>query len=332
MTGYREQLARALRAVAVTSPTSYAWFGNRSRPLPRAVISALPPGAARVYLVGALERELYRSFYSQGKPVPVKPGRAVAARPDAAFVEALSRANCGAGGWEPGWRVEGVEHGIVRVERGGLRVRARAADCRVVGGPHRAGAPVSLRRPKELGPGSPGFYTALGDAELPSRREDIEVRVYFNVTAAGAAPVVALCTSLLNEARVPFNLKVVDHPTGFARCDAAVLYLERGCFVQARRSLLAIASECAASLRGDAPAFAKPLTVGLAVGEHRPSLGGSFGSSRCRLIAEGVVAAHESGAGRLPDRIDAVASRFADHGLDIDVPYLAPRSTARYEL
>lgn len=332
MTGYHEQLVRVLRAVTVTSPTSYAWFGNGSRPLPRAVIAALPPDGARAYLVGALERELYRSFYSQGRPVPVRPGRAAAARPDDAFVEALSRANCGAGGWEPGWRVEGVEQGIVRVERNGLRIRTRAADCRVVRGPHRAGAPVSVRRPKELGPGSPGFYTALGDAELRSHRDDVEVRVYFNVTAAGAAPLVALCTRLLNEAKLPFNLKVVDHPTGFARCDAAVLYLESGCFAAVRRSLSAIASECAPHLRCHPPAFAKPLAAGVAVGEHRPSLGGSFGSSRCRLIAEGVVAAHESGGGRLGDRIDTVARRFADHGLDVEAPYLAPRSTARYEL
>jgi hypothetical protein len=54
--------------------------------------------------------------------------------------------------------------------------------------------------------------------------------------------------------------------------------------------------------------------------------------SRCRLIAEGIVAAHERGASRLCDRLDAVAHRFAESGLDLDVPYLAPGSSDSYEL
>ena len=68
---YREQVALALRVAAVASTTSYSWFGRRSRPLPAAVRSALPAGAARAYLVHELEGVLYRSFYSQGAPIPV---------------------------------------------------------------------------------------------------------------------------------------------------------------------------------------------------------------------------------------------------------------------
>jgi hypothetical protein len=332
VTVYREQLARALRAVAVTSSTSYSWFGSRSRPLPRPLIAALSPVTVRAYLVDALQRELYRSFYREGRPVPTRPDRGVPARSDHAFVRALSGANTGSGGWEPGWRVERVERATVHVERGGLHVRARVADCRAARGACTAGTRVSLRRPKELSASSPGFYLALGDAALALSRDDIEVRVYFHVTAAGAAPLVAACTRLLNDAQIPFSLKVLDHPTGFTSCDAAVLYLEEAGFARARGSLSAIASACAPHLRGDPPAFTKPLARGLSVGEHRPSLGASFGTGRCRLVAEGVVAAHERGEGRLPDRVDAVARRFADQGLDIEVPYLAPGSSALYAL
>jgi hypothetical protein len=193
--------------------------------------------------------------------------------------------------------------------------------------------PVCLRRPKELCATSPGFYIALGDAALALGREDIEVRVYFNVTAGGARPLVASCTRLLNDAQIPFSLKILDHPSGFTRCDAAVLYLEHGGFDRARGPLSGIASACAPHLRGEPPAFTKPLAPGVSVGEHRPSLGASFGTSRCRLVAEGIVAAHERGEGRLADRVDAVARRFADQGLDVEVPYLlAPGSSGRYAL
>jgi hypothetical protein len=332
MTAHREQLERALRAVAVTSPTSYAWFGSPSRPLPRDVTAALARSTVRDYLIERLQRELYRSFYSQGRPVPMSPDRVVPTLPDHAFVEDLSRANTGAGAWESGWHVETVERGTALVARDGLSIRARVSDCRALRGPAAAGDPVSLRRPKELGVGSPGFYTALGDAEPARSSDEVEVRVYFHVTAAGAAPLVAVCTRLLNDAGVPFDLKVVNHPTGFSRCDAAVLYLEDGGFARVHSALGTIASACAPHLRSDPPAFAKPLARGVAVGEHHPSLGASFGAGRCRLLAEGIVAAHERGRVRLEERMDAVARRFAEHGLDVEVPYLAPRSTDCYEL
>jgi HopA1 effector protein family len=329
---YRDQVAGALRAVAVTSPTSFAWFGSGSRPLPRAVVATLPAATSRRYLIDALQRELYRSFYSQGRPEPARPDRGVPARSDPEFVQALSLANCGSGGWETGWRVERVGRGIVQVERDGLSVRARAADCRAHGDPRKVGARVSLRRPKELGADAPGFYMALGDVAATERRVGVEVRVYFNVTAAGAAPLVEACTRRLNAERIHFSLKVLDHLTGFTRCDAAVLYLEPGDFGRARESLSAIASACAPYLRSEHPAFTKPLARGVSLGEHLRSLGGSFGSSRCRMLAEGVVTSHERGDERLADRVEAVTRRFAESGVDLDSPYLAPGSSGRYAL
>jgi hypothetical protein len=332
MNGYREQVASALRAARLTSPTSFAWFGVRSRPLPREVVAALPRSTARQYLIDALGRELYRSFYSQGRPVPARPDGGVPARSDQAFVEALSRANTGAGGWEPGWRVESVERGTVHAERNGLHVRARASDCRAVVEPCKAGTLISLRRPKELRARSPGYYIAVGDVDLTLGPDHIEVRVYFNLSPAGAAPLVAACTRSLNDADIPFSLKLLDHPTGYLRCDAAVLYLAQSDFGRARSPLSVIASACKPHLRGEPPAFTKPLAPGISIAEHHPGLGASFGSSRCRLVAEGIVASHERGEGRLSDRVDAVARRFAYHGLDIDAPYLAPGSTERYDL
>jgi hypothetical protein len=332
MIDYREQLASGLRAVAVTSPTSFTWFGNPSRPLPRAVVSALPPATRRQYLVDSLQGELYRSFYIRGRPVPTRPDSDVPARPDEAFVEALSLANAGAGGWDPGWRVEDVEPDVIHVARNGLHVRARAADCRVANGRCKRGTLVSLRRPRELAAYAPGYYIALGDAALALGRDDTEVRIYFNVTAAGAGQLVAMCTRLFNDARLPFSLKVLDHPTGYVRCDAAVVYLEDSGFDQARGALSAIASACATHLRDVPPAFARPLAHGVSVGEHCPRLGASFGTSRCRLVAEGIVAATQNAEGRLSDRLDAVARRFADCGLDIDSPYLGPGSSRGYAL
>lgn len=328
MTGHRARLADALRAVTVT-PTSYAWFGRRSRPLPPDLRAAVGSDVARASLVEALQRELYRSFYTQGRAVPESPERGAPARPDREFASALSAANAGAGAWQPGWRVQTWKGDTAVVARDGISVRAPVADCRTDGRSLAPGAWVSVRRPKELEAASPGFYIALGDRR-PEEGE--ELRVYFHVTAAGAAPLVAACTSVLNAAAIPFVLKVVDRPGGFTRCDAAVLYLQPGGFGSARRSLASVAAACAPHLRPGVPAFTKALAPGTAVAEHQPELGASFGTGRCRLVAQAAVEASELGEAGLDERLETVARRFAGHGLDIDRPFLAASSATRYAL
>ncbi len=325
MIAYRDQLADALRALTVALPGSYAWYGVVSR-APRS--ASATPDAVRDHLVAGLAHELYRSFYTRGRPEPRDPARIGPARSDPDFVRSLSAANQGTGGWEPGWRIDAAQDDVVRLSGRGLRVRAPAADCCPGRGPLRVGAPVRLRRPKETA--SAGFYAALGDAARSRRADDVETRVYFNVTPAGAPALVSVCTRLLNGAAIPFELKVADHPAGYDRCDPAVLYLDEGGVERLAGLMPAIFSACPSHLRPRAPAFTRPLVPGVAVGEHRPALGGSFGSFRCRLVAEGVVAAQRRGTTALPERLDAVAARFADHGLDLDLPYLAPRSTARH--
>ena len=326
MIGHRDQLADALRALTVTPPDAYAWYGVGPRP-PPPVVSPPAPDALRDHLVAGVAHELYRSFYTRGRPEPRDPARTGSARADPALVSALSAANDGAGGWEPGWRIDAVEDGVLRLAGGGLRVRAAIADCRPEHGPHRVGAPALLRRPKETA--AAGFYVVLGDAARPRRADDVETRLYFNVTPVGAVRLVSVCSRLLNAAAIPFDLKVADHPAGFDRCDSAVLYLgEPGC-ERLAAFMPPIVSACGSHLRPRSPAFTRPLLPGVAVGEHRPALGGSFGSFRCRLVAEGVVAAYEQGATGIRGRLDAVAARFADHGLDLDLPHLAPRTAAR---
>jgi hypothetical protein len=173
---------------------------------------------------------------------------------------------------------------------------------------------------------------AFGDVEPVVDAGGIEERVYFNVGAEGAVRLVARCTRLLNDAGIPFDLKVVGDPRAAARCDAAVLYLERGGFRRARERLRAIVTDCGAHLGGDPPALTRPLAPGVSVGEHALGSGVSFGASRCRLLAEAIVAADERGITALAGRLDTVARQFAEQGLDVDAPYLAPGSAEHYAL
>jgi hypothetical protein len=76
-------------------------------------------------------------------------------------------------------------------------------------------------------------------------------------------------------------------------------------------------------LRSGVPALTLRLAEGVAVA-HDPPGGSSFGLHRCRLIAEGLLRAHERGLRSLEDRLDAVIERFREAGVDPDRPYLSP--------
>ena len=333
MSVYREQVAAALRAVRVTSPTRFAWFGNPSPALARAVRDELSPAAARAFLVRRLTQELYGSFYLRGAPRP-QVQHDDGGGGDAAFVAALSAANAGSGGWGREWRVvEVAAGGEVVAERDGLRLRAGAADYRALGqGPPAPGSSIRTRRPKGLPAASPGFYLAHGDADARPEPAAVEVRVYFNVTAAGAVALLSAATRLLNEEEVAFALKLVDHPARYSRCDSAVLYLQDGDFARARAPLRALVDACAPHLRRATPALTKALAPGVGVGENRSAVGASFGLGRCRLLGEAIADAHEQGLRALGDRIAAVARRFELAGLDLDVAHLSSNARDDYDL
>jgi hypothetical protein len=332
-TAFRDQVADALRAVRVTSPTSYAWFGRPAAPLKRGLRAALAPRAAREYLVARLEQELYRSFYLPGAPYAQAAATAFVDE-DPAFVAALSSANAGGGGWGHGWRVvEVAGDGTIVAERDGLRLRMDACDYRGGdGGALAPGASVSASMPKEHRLASPGFYLTRGSAAAAVDPAAIEVRVYFNLTQAGAVPLLAAATRLLDEHGLAFTIKLVNNPARYVRCDAAVLYLDEGAFATAREALRAVVAACAPHVRAETPALTKRLARGVGLGEHRAQLGPSFGVGRCRLIAEAIVDAHERRLTALDDRVDAVARRFALRGLDLDRAHLVSDAVDDYVL
>jgi hypothetical protein len=312
---YREQVATALDAVSIRGPTQYAWLGRRSKRLSALVNGALDDAERRRYLVSSLREELYFSFYCHGGPVVARWGESQPVSSDPRLLELISQANSGQGTWEPGWTVRRVEAEEAIVSTSRLRVRIAVADC---DGEVRPGAVVRVRLPTQLPFLSPGYWTILGDAPAPSLPAR-EVRVYWDITREGAPALVGALTSRLNGEAVPFRLKIADHPFRLDRCDAAVLYLEAGVFRQLRATLGEVATAMVAHLRPEIPVFTLELAPGVGLAED--DTGESFGVRRCALLADGIVRGHEQGLTGLGERIDAVATRFAEDGLTIDAPY-----------
>lgn len=331
MSRYRDQVAAALGAVTIRGDARYTWLGRLSRPLSARLEAAMEPSERRSYLLHCLRGELYSSFYRHGRPVPARWGEPKAVSCDPLLVSSMSDANSGRGGWEPGWTVERLDGDDAVVATHRLRARVAAHDCRPLAGVLAPGAPVSIRVPGELLALSPGFYTALGEVMTEHAPARSAVRVYWNVGRDGAPALVRALTSRLNGAATPFRLKVADHPSRLTSCDAAVLYLSGDAFLALRETLARVAAELRFGLRPEIPAFTLRLAPGVGLAENN-SAGESFGASRCALLAEGILRAHERGAVAARAQIDAVAARFAEAGVEIDAPYLEPSLAGRHVL
>ena len=109
----------------------------------------------------------------------------------------------------------------------------------------------------------PGFYLALGDQPEDDGRDNAEpeqeVRFYWHLTLDAAVTFMAAATSLLNESRLPFRLKVLSDPGAYHRADAGVLYVHSRDTCRIAPILTRIYSAVADGLRPDVPLFAKRL-------------------------------------------------------------------------
>jgi hypothetical protein len=320
VTRYERQIAEALAAVSIRGPANFAWRGLLEPGIAAALQTSMEPAALRVYLCDALRDRLRRSWYCHGQVTPARHGGGAAFVADQALLAALRAANTGRGTWQPGWRIERIEDGAAVACDGTLRARIPRADLRMGDGDAAA-----VRMPKQLDRYAPGFTMILGDADLD--RGDQQVRVYWHVTASGAAPLVRMLTRALNGDGVSFECKIVGHPIEFQRADAAVLYLPAAAFTATRSTLLALAAEARPHLRAAVPALTLELApgVGLAEGTRRAE---GFGALRCALLAEAIVRARE----RAGPSAASVAEVFAEAGVDPGAPYREPAFAGRHVL
>lgn len=314
--------------------------------VPRA--DADPPAARR------LAEEIYARLYTRAGPLRDPESDPAARRQHLAL---LSRANQGRGTWEPGWTVRAVEpDGRLSVLKDGLAFWVGPDRVRRTG-EIAPGACCQVWVGKELKELQPGFYIAIGDGSQGSQgsagspgskgsqgsrrneggeggeggEEEREppVRLYWHLTAAGAASWMARLTGLLNAAGIPFRAKALSDPGSYRRADAGVLYLAPDRYEAARRAVAATYREIRGELRPAVPLLARRLAPGLAVAED-PGNGESFGQHRCRLVARGLWRAFEAGRAGAAERLESVVAELRREGLDPCRPHLGPGSAAVY--
>jgi hypothetical protein len=316
---------QALEALAVESTRAYAWLGQRFQ-----VESPDSDGPReRRALVHALTERLYADFYCPGGVAPPAEDLAQPHQPwPSEAVSAFSEANVGRGCRDEGWIVRDIGEDAIVVEKDELRLWAKPSELMPPAAPARVGDSVAVVLPREAIGSRTGFYTAYGDAgsaEVPGGA-GVD-RFYWKVRTVGRTRLLEAATTGLNRAGLPFRFKVLNDPDT-VRCDAAVLYTPRALRDDVTRIVAALVRSVAPALGARTPVFAKRLAPGVAFAEDPPG-DESFGTHRCGLMAEAIVASHEHGLRRVDDRLDAVALAFGSAGLSFERAYLNPGSVDR---
>ncbi len=134
------------------------------------------------------------------------------------------------------------------------------------------------------------FYYVHGNQYL--EHDAPQVRIYWHLKPEGAAPLVNLLTQVLNEHKIAFNFKCLNHPELYVRADSAVLYLEKRYFDYTLRVLMPHLASLEPYLKSGHPLFSQTIMTGVSFAED-PGNGQSFGMHRCQLLARALMVAYE---------------------------------------
>jgi hypothetical protein len=263
---------------------------------------------------------------------------------DLDFYDRLHQSNQGQGYFDPGWQVIASEteneinetKDVLVVTKGGLTLHANL-ETHLSPEAKKAtiGDLVAIRLPKNRVQN--GFYMAVGNTGArqtsEQERKDITVRIYFNLTAEGAIAMMTSLTTELNSLAIPFSFKALYNSADYDRHDSAVLYFDSHHYQVVKQVLETVYNQHQSHFQPETPLFTKQLAPGLALAEepdHKFSNKDSFGTNRCQIIANGLLAAKESGNNTPDSRLDAIAKEFDSLGIELERCYLNATSEDIY--
>jgi hypothetical protein len=327
-------LARALRSLTILSPAQYSFAGQTIDVPPPASAPAAGGLQPQHAMIAALQAQLYGTVYNRHFD-----GRGVV--PPATFTDIadeLSRANAGRERWDHGWQVfQTAPNGVIQAHKHGKAQMFYPGQYQPLGAAPGAqaaiqnGAFVSVYLAKEMRAFQDGFYIVLGEQVQPWYEQVTLVRVYWHVDAPGAETLVRETTRRFNRFQVPFRFKCLSYRELYDRYDAAVLFVGRRQWDITALLIRELYDKVKDRLKPETPLFTKRIAAGLSLAED-PGNGESFGTSRCRLVAEGLWNAYARGLQTEAARIEDVTAAFVRAGIAPDRPWLAPGSVDLYDL
>src|SRR5215212_2887361 len=306
-------LATIFRSIDIRSPHEYNLGGTSFRVpayTPAPFGGQFSPFAAGVPpLVGDLQQRLYEHAYMRelnGRIEDAPPSQSIVD-----YMDELSAANATRERWDGGWVITQFAHnGAIWAKKDEIvQSFAPGRYASMHGATPSVGAPVNVYLSKESRELQPGFYHVFGERLFDDHSRGLS-RIYFHIDEAGAPALVNAITSTLNRFLVPFRMKTLSYRGVYIRADAAVLFFPK-------RNFPIIAQLIAGRIRGSVrdhirpriPLMTKHLFDGIAAAED-PGNGDSFGTSRCRLIAQAIWDAYARGQQSEEARIQELDMQF----------------------
>jgi hypothetical protein len=252
------------------------------------------------------------------------------------FYEGLHESNHGEGYFDPGWSVLKQESdGTLAVKKNNLTLHIERKPHLLGSQSPTVGDAIAILMPRNLLEN--GFYVAVGNAGKVNRPDPDgafqTVNIYFNLSPAGAAPVMGAITRRLNEIRIPFTFKVLYNPADYGRYDSGCLHFERSNYSAVRQVLQTVYAQKRSHFQKSIPLFTKLLALGLGLAEEpncKFAPQESFGMNRCQIIANGLLSAWLQGDDSKEGRMTSIRHHFSRLGIDLQCPYLNANSEDIY--
>lgn len=245
------------------------------------------------------------------------------------FVSELSKANTTITGFDIGWKIEEkTSEGFVSIEKNGYRRKAMAGEYIFSNTLFSTDQEerIDLCVPKEKFIPDNGFHYIFGQ-EREFDDNSFLVRFYFNLKAEGAAKLVHILTSKLNEKLIPFQFKCLRHPDMYTRTDSAVLYVSKMYAEMAFQVILSQRKKINNINHCGVPLFTHALLPGVGFAESPVNTSVSFGQSRADLIAKALIEFQEVNQS---DKLSKVVDFIGKSALSIDEIWRNPYTNYPY--
>lgn len=279
----KDQLERIFAAIVIDDPSQVAFCG---RLMPTVMPQATPVDTELPPAVNQLANMIYANAYAVPFSGHIQTGQEQVGSED--LSTAYIQANQGRARWEDGWIVTGLRNdGAVHAKRHERQDLFRPGQFASMDGqfPPTVGGAIRVHYPIGSITVQRGWYHAFGEERAVDPGDAPPVRFYFNIQPTGAAQLLAQLTGMLNRYQVPFQFKIPVSTGGFARVDAAVLYVSRRFLPIVLMAVPAIVADLKDHMEADIPLFSLRLADGIGFAEDLGDPTISFGQVRCRQIA-----------------------------------------------
>jgi hypothetical protein len=164
------------------------------------------------------------------------------------------------------------------------------------------------------------YYVAISNQGLinfsEANREQI-IEIYFNVNSEGVITLMRGLTRQLNDLRVQFTFKVLDNPHNYPCYDAGILTFFSDDYSIVEEVIRSLYSCIQSNLNSETPLCTFKLAPGIGLAEVTKE---GFANSRCRAIANGLLAAWDQEDNSPHNRLECIIKEFSL--ADINCKYL----------